>query len=100
MKGNHKKHIKKLLTLLVILTFTIVAFPAFGLGKKQELNRGIHPGVHIYKYQWDKEQSVFYVAEIDRNCADLHFKVAVAHDTVLVKETVRSLANRHCVKGQ
>lgn len=96
MQDNHKK----LLTSIIVFTAIIIAFPAFGLGKKQELNQGLHAGVHIYKYQWDKEQSVFYVAEIDRNRADWHFKVAVARDAVLRKETVRSIASRHSQRGQ
>lgn len=60
----------------------------------------MHPAVRIYKYQWDKEQCVFYVAEIDRNCDDLHFRVAIARDAVLRKETVRSLAKQHSQGGQ
>ena len=100
MKDYHQKHIRKLLIPVVVLTITIVTLPAFALGKKQELNRGLHPGVHIYKYHWDKEQCVFYVAEIDRDRSDLHFKVAVARDAVLRKETVRSIASRHSQRGQ
>ena len=54
----------------------------------------LHPGVHIYRYDWDDEQCVLYVAEMNRFHTDLHFEAAIAKDQILGKETVRSIANR------
>ena len=34
---------------------------------------GLHPGVHIYRYDWYQEGCVLYVAEMDRSHTDLHF---------------------------
>lgn len=54
----------------------------------------LHPGVHIYRYDWYAERCVAYVAEMNRSHTDLHFEVAIAKDQILGKETVRSIANR------
>ena len=52
----------------------------------------MHPGVHIYRYDWHEEGCVLYVAEMDRSYTDLHFEAAIANDQILGKETVRSIA--------
>ena len=54
----------------------------------------LHPGVHIYRYDWREEGCVLYVAEMDRSHTDLHFEAAIAKDQILGKETVRSTAHR------
>ena len=59
----------------------------------------LHPGVHIYRYDWHDEQCVLYVVEMDRSHTDLHFEAAIAKDQVLGKETVRSIANQRSQRG-
>ena len=59
----------------------------------------LHPGVHIYRYDWPEEGCVFYVAEMDRSHTDLHFEAAIANEQILGKETVRSIANRRSQRG-
>ena len=59
----------------------------------------LHPGVHIYRYDWHEEGCVLYVAEMDRSHTDLHFEAAIAKDQVLEKEPVRSIANRRSQRG-
>jgi hypothetical protein len=84
-------------TLFLIL---INAISALGLGQKEELCQGLHPGVKIYKYYWDKEQCVFFVAEIDRKSSNVHLQVCIALDKVLGKETVPSIAQRKSKDGK
>ena len=59
----------------------------------------LHPGVHIYRYDWHDERCVLYVAEMDRSHTDLHFEAAIAKDQILGKEAVRSIANRRSQRG-
>ena len=59
----------------------------------------LHPGVHIYRYDWHEEECVLYVAEMDRSHTDLHFEAAIAKDQILGKETVRSIAHRRSQRG-
>ena len=59
----------------------------------------LHPGVHIYRYDWHEERCVLYVAEMDRSYSDLHFEAAIAKDQILGKETVRSIAHRRSQRG-
>jgi hypothetical protein len=59
----------------------------------------LHPGVHIYRYDWHEEGCAIYVAEIDRSHTDLHFEAAIAKDQILGKETVRSIADRRSQRG-
>jgi len=89
----------KLLIPTALLLILINAISAFGLGQKEELYAGLHPGVRIYKYHWDKEECVFYVAEIDRN-SDLQLQVCLGNDQVLGKETVPSIARRKSRDGK
>lgn len=59
----------------------------------------LHPGVHIYRYDWHEERCVLYIAEMDRSHTDLHFEAAIAKDQILGKETVRSIAHRRSQRG-
>ena len=59
----------------------------------------LHPGLHIYRYDWHEEQCILYVAEMDRSHTDLHFEAALANDQILGKETVRSIAHRRSQRG-
>ncbi len=84
----------------IILLALLPVYPAFSLGIRDDLSKGTHPGVCIYRYHWDEEPCVFHVAEIDRTRSDLNVKIALARDTVLGKETVRSIARRMSRKNQ
>ena len=84
----------KLFTPMVLLLILLNAVPAFALGQKEELCKGLHPGIHIHKYYWEKEQCVFYVAEIDRVSSDLNVQVCLGQNKVIGKETVPSIAQR------
>ena len=68
-------------------------------GEKDALFSDLTPGLHIYRYNWDVETCVLYVAEISRSEPTLHFEVALAKAQVLGKETVRSMANRRNRRG-
>lgn len=59
----------------------------------------LHPGVHIYRYDWREEGCVIYVAEMDRSHTDLHFEAAIANNQILGKETVSSIAHRRSQRG-
>ena len=59
----------------------------------------LHPGIHIYRYDWHEEGCVLYVAEVDRSHTALHFETAIAKDQILGKETVRSIANQRSQRG-
>lgn len=76
--------------------------PSFSLNPdltRTNLFADLHPGVHIYRYDWHNERCVLYVAEMDRSHTDLHFEAAIAKDQILGKETVRSVANRRSQRG-
>ena len=66
---------------------------------RTNLFNNLHPGVHIYRYDWHEEGCVLYAAEMDRSYTDLHFEAAIAKDQILGKETVRSIANRRSQRG-
>ena len=66
---------------------------------RTNLFNDLHPGVHIYRYDWHEEGCVLYVTEMDRSHTDLHFEAAIAKDQILGKETVRSVANRRSQRG-
>jgi len=85
---------------IALFLILINALSAFGLGQKEELSKGLHPGVHIYKYHWDEEQCVFYVAEIDRKNSNLNLQVCIGQDKVLGKETVPLIARRKSTNGK
>ena len=63
-------------------------------GEKKTLFPDLAHGLHIYRYDWDVETCVLYVAEMSRHESVLRFEVALANAQVLGKETVRSMANR------
>ena len=75
----------------LLLTTTVIAQAG---GEKEVLFPDLAPGIHIYRYNWDVETCVLYVAEMSRSEPTLHFEVALANAQVLGKETVRSMANR------
>ena len=83
------------ITYLLLITTTI----AQAGGEKEVLFPDLTPGIHIYRYTWDIETCVLYVAEISRSEPTLHFEVALANAQVLGKETVRSMANRRNQRG-
>jgi len=85
---------------IVILIVLLNINFAFGLGQKEELCKGLHPGINIYKYHWDKEECVFYVAVIDRNNKNWNLQVAIGQGQVLGKETVPSIARRKSKDGR
>lgn len=68
-------------------------------GEKEVLFPDLTSGLHIYRYNWDVETCVLYVAEMSRSEPTLHFEVALAKAQVLGKETVRSMANRRNQRG-
>ena len=72
-----------------------LASPLNGDLTRTNLFSNLHPGVHVYRYDWSEEGCVLYVAEMNRSHRDLHFEVAIAKDQVLGKETVRAITNRH-----
>ena len=67
--------------------------------KKTQLFPDLSPGLNIYRYDWDLETCVIYVAEMSRQNPTLHFEVALANSQVLGKETVRSIAKRRTQRG-
>lgn len=68
-------------------------------GQKKTLFPDLALGLHLYRYDWDVETCVLYVAEMSRHEPRLHFEVALANAQVLGKETVRSMANRRTQRG-
>ena len=68
-------------------------------GEKKALFQDLAPGLHLYRYDWDVETCVLYVAEMSRHESSLHFEVMLANAQVLGKETVRSMANRRTQRG-
>lgn len=68
-------------------------------GEKKTLFPDLAQGLHLYRYDWDVETCVLYVAEMSRHEASLHFEVMLANAQVLGKETVRSMANRRTQRG-
>ena len=88
---------RKFSTILCLLLITVTITHAGG--NKEVLFPDLTPGLHIYRYNWDVETCVLYVAEMSRNEPTLHFEVALANAQVLGKETVRSMANRRNQRG-
>ncbi|MCE2403185.1 phosphodiester glycosidase family protein [Candidatus Poribacteria bacterium] len=68
-------------------------------GTKTQLFPDLSPGLNVYRYDWDVETCVLYVAEMTRNNPTLHFEVALGNSQVLGKETVRSMAKRRTQRG-
>ena len=84
---------------IVIFLLCLTNSITYAGGKKTQLFADLSTGLNIYRYDWDKETCVLYVAEISRKEPTLHFKVGLANSQVLGKETVRSIAQRHTQKG-
>ena len=55
--------------LLVLMTATV----AQAGGEKKTLFPDLAQGLHLYRYDWDVETCVLYVAEMSRHEASLHF---------------------------
>ena len=83
---------------LLFLLMTVTAI-AQADGEKKMLFPDLAPGLHLYRYDWDVETCVLYVAEMSRHEPGLHFEVALANAQVLGKETVRSMADRRTQRG-
>ena len=83
----------------IVCFLLITATIAHAGGEKEVLFPELTPGLHLYRYNWDVETCVLYVAEMSRNEPTLHFEVALANAQVLGKETVRSMANRRDQRG-
>ena len=77
----------------------ITATTAHADGEKKTLFPDVAPGLHLYRYDWDVETCVLYVAEMSRHEPTLHFEVSLANAQVLGKETVRSMANHRTQRG-
>ena len=87
----------RLSTIICLLLITTTL--AYTDGTKEALFSNIAPGIQIYRYDWDVETCVLYVAEMSRHEPTLHFEVALANAQVLGKESVRSMANRRTQRG-
>ena len=85
--------------ILTICFFLITCQSVQAATHRTDLFGNLHPGVHIYRYDWHEEECVLYVAEMDRSHTDLHFEAAIAKGQILGKETVRSIAHRHSQRG-
>lgn len=83
---------------IICLLLTITSLTQ-ARGSKEVLFPDATPGIQIYRYNWDVETCVLYVAEMSRHEPTLHFEVALANAQVLGKETVRSMANRRTQGG-
>ena len=83
----------------IICLLLITATIAHAGGEKEMLFPDLTSGLHLYRYNWDVETCVLYVAEMSRNEPTLRFEVALANAQVLGKETVRSMANRRNQRG-
>ena len=87
----------RLCTIIYLLLATTVIAEAGG--EKEALFPDLTQGLQIYRYNWDIETCVLYVAEMSRSEPTLHFEVALANAQVLGKESVRSMANRRNQRG-
>ena len=84
---------------IVILLLCLISPITYAGGKKTQLFTDLSTGLNIYRYDWDVETCVLYVAEISRKEPTLHFEVGLAKAQVLGKETVRSIAQRRTQRG-
>ena len=83
----------------IICLLLVTAVAAHAEGAKKALFPDLAQGLHLYRYDWDVETCVLYVAEMSRHEPTLHFEVALANAQVLGKETVRSMADRRTQRG-
>ena len=89
----------KFRAILCLLFLWMTATIAQAGGEKKTLFPDLATGLHLYRYDWDVETCVLYVAEMSRHEPTLRFEVALANAQVLGKETVRSMANRRTQRG-
>ena len=89
----------KFCAIICLLFLLMVTTIAQADGQKKTLFPDLALGLHLYRYDWDVETCVLYVAEMSRHEPRLHFEVALANAQVLGKETVRSMANRRTQRG-
>ncbi len=89
----------KFCAIICLLFLLMVTTIAQADGEKKALFPDLAPGLHLYRYDWDVETCVLYVAEMSRHEPRLHFEVALANAQVLGKETVRSMADRRTQRG-
>ena len=99
-QDNTRDKLMKSFVPFILLLILVNSIPASDLGQRRELCKGLHPGIHVYKYNWNKEQCVFYVAEIDKNDDDLNVQFCLGQGKVLGKETVPSIARRVSENGR
>ena len=90
---------RKFHAILCLLLLWITDPVAQAGAEKKTLLPDLATGLHLYRYDWDVETCVLYVAEMSRHEPTLHFEVALANAQVLGKETVRSMANRRNQRG-
>ena len=90
---------RKFRAILCLLFLLVAATIAQAGGEKKTLFPDLAIGLHLYRYDWDVETCVLYVAEMSRHEPTLRFEVALANAQVLGKETVRSMANRRTQRG-
>ena len=90
---------RKFRVIICLLLLLMIATVAQAGGEKKALFPDLAPGLHLYRYDWDVETCVLYVAEMSRHESSLHFEVMLANAQVLGKETVRSMANRRTQRG-
>ena len=83
----------------IVCLLLITTTPIQAGSSKEVLFSNIAPGIQIYRYNWDVETCVLYVAEMSRYEPTLHFEVGLANAQVLGKETVRSMAKRRTQRG-
>ncbi|MFC1713121.1 phosphodiester glycosidase family protein [Candidatus Poribacteria bacterium] len=89
----------RLFTPFILFLILVSSVLASDLGERRELCKELHPGIHVYKYEWGKEQCVFYVAEIDKNNDNLNVQFGLGQGKVLGKETVPTIARRVSENG-
>ena len=90
---------RKFPAIICLLFLMVTVATAQAGGEKKALFPDLAPGLHLYRYDWDVETCVLYVAEMSRHEPTLHFEVALANAQVLGKETVRAMANRRNQRG-
>ena len=90
---------RKFPAIICLLFLMVTVATAQAGGEKKTLFPDLARGLHLYRYDWDVETCVLYVAEMSRHEPTLHFEVALANAQVLGKETVRSMANRRTQRG-
>ena len=83
----------------ILLCLCLIPTVAEAGGKKTVLSPEVSPGLQLYRYDWDVETCVLYVAEMSRQQPNLHFEVALGNGQIIGKETVRAMAARRTKRG-